>query len=663
MSRLRPHGGGAMGMGVAPGAPRKFSMTSKKARAIRQYDGDEIRIKMGETITIIGIAEDGWLAGTNGECLGSFPADVVELIQVDTTANENEINAAKQAVRLSPPSPGSGRGAPLAGPSKHLPHPVPRKLPAPGAPSSPLAHSSSSPSVSSVPPATRPPAPPSRKAPSPETVSALPHAAPKSPLPPLPAGTKKRGPPPGPPPKARPTPEPQSTPPGRSPPQAPSSNASPRNVDSLTSKQRHREEVIREILTTERDYVKDLDVLVAVFVIPLRAMSVLPEAEIVKLFSNVEMFTAVNSQMLQELEKRVAEAPATGACVGDVFKLMSNFLKMYNVYCSQYYSAIAFLETLEKNVSFKHFLDICHTDDRCRGLSLQSYLIKPVQRICKYPLLLKELLNDTDTDHPDYEALVEAQKKVSEVANFINEETRRAEKARKLLQIQATVDGCIPLVAPTRTFVREDVFKMEKNQAHVFLFNDMIVVAAEKSFAFMRGSGLEFKAAFSLAKARLVVVADTDAIVNAVQLLEDKQNYTLSLPTSAERDAWVKEVRALIKDIQKKKLQDLRGSAHAAGSPKTQTLERASYCANAPKPGAASTPQLQRNPTPQETSREEEEERGASFEARHRRRHSTGSSLLPRPDYEVMGVPKPTPPPRSPQPPSRPPPRPLPART
>lgn len=37
--------------------------------------------------------------------------------------------------------------------------------------------------------------------------------------------------------------------------------------------------------------------------------------------------------------------------------------------------------------------------------NLHDYLIKPVQRICKYPLLFKELLKCTPAEHPDYWAL------------------------------------------------------------------------------------------------------------------------------------------------------------------------------------------------------------------------------------------------------------------
>ncbi len=41
-----------------------------------------------------------------------------------------------------------------------------------------------------------------------------------------------------------------------------------------------------------------------------------------------------------------------------------------------------------------------------RRLDIESFLIKPLQRLCRYPLLLKELLKQTDETHPDHKHIV-----------------------------------------------------------------------------------------------------------------------------------------------------------------------------------------------------------------------------------------------------------------
>lgn len=48
-------------------------------------------------------------------------------------------------------------------------------------------------------------------------------------------------------------------------------------------------------------------------------------------------------------------------------------------------------------------------------LELSSYLIKPVQRLCKYSLLLGQLIKYTLPEHPDRENLEKALKLVSDM--------------------------------------------------------------------------------------------------------------------------------------------------------------------------------------------------------------------------------------------------------
>lgn len=56
---------------------------------------------------------------------------------------------------------------------------------------------------------------------------------------------------------------------------------------------------------------------------------------------------------------------------------------------------------------------------------LQSLLIKPVQRVLKYPLLLEKLVETTIDTHPDYKVIRSAQEAIARVAQDINEIKRR----------------------------------------------------------------------------------------------------------------------------------------------------------------------------------------------------------------------------------------------
>ncbi len=59
-------------------------------------------------------------------------------------------------------------------------------------------------------------------------------------------------------------------------------------------------------------------------------------------------------------------------------------------------------ELKENNARFKEFLVTIRRKNLYNNLDLEDYLIKPVQRLPKYVLLLKLLLKKTSPDHPDY---------------------------------------------------------------------------------------------------------------------------------------------------------------------------------------------------------------------------------------------------------------------
>ena len=99
--------------------------------------------------------------------------------------------------------------------------------------------------------------------------------------------------------------------------------------------------------------------------------------------------------MLKALEEKMSgvaenEEVSIGAC----FTLLADYFKMYKVYCSNQSTSLTTVDTqTKKNPQFKKNLDICHSDPRCKGLFLQSFLIKPIQRVCKYPLLLRVIIS------------------------------------------------------------------------------------------------------------------------------------------------------------------------------------------------------------------------------------------------------------------------------
>jgi len=75
----------------------------------------------------------------------------------------------------------------------------------------------------------------------------------------------------------------------------------------------------------------------------------------------------------------------------------------------------------------------------CRRLDLASYLIKPMQRICKYPLLLKELLKSTPQSHREDKSVNTTKNMVSNALKKVNENKRTVDNLMELLKLQELV--------------------------------------------------------------------------------------------------------------------------------------------------------------------------------------------------------------------------------
>ena len=73
------------------------------------------------------------------------------------------------------------------------------------------------------------------------------------------------------------------------------------------------------------------------------------------------------------------------------------------------------------------------------NIPLEGFLLTPIQKICKYPVQLKELLRHTEVHHADHSQLQAALDATRWTAAFINERKRKFDSLVTLLCWQDTV--------------------------------------------------------------------------------------------------------------------------------------------------------------------------------------------------------------------------------
>ncbi|XP_077056699.1 dynamin-binding protein isoform X5 [Siphateles boraxobius] len=196
-----------------------------------------------------------------------------------------------------------------------------------------------------------------------------------------------------------------------------------------------RLKVIDELLQTEHDYIKDLQMCVKEIIQPLQKKQV-QSIDFDGLFGNINSVIDLSCRLYKNLQ----DTDSTGQVFLDY---KGELEEVYKIYCQNHDDAISLLETYEKDENIqKHVLECL---EKLRGIyrewgktnyiNLGSFLIKPVQRVMRYPLLLMELLSATPESHHDRKQLAEAVMSIKEINVNINEYKRRKDLVVKYRKV------------------------------------------------------------------------------------------------------------------------------------------------------------------------------------------------------------------------------------
>lgn len=193
--------------------------------------------------------------------------------------------------------------------------------------------------------------------------------------------------------------------------------------------------VILELVDTEKSYVKHLNNLLENYLEPLKSASFLSSAEVNALFGNIREIVAFQRLFLQALQEALDMEPGFSKfeqpfefrnvlfSIGSAFLYYASQFKLYSSFCASHSKAQKVLHPSEGNQALQEFL-ASRNPRQQHSATLESYLIKPIQRILKYPLLLQQLKALTTPGSDEHRHLVEALKVMEKVAEHINEMQR-----------------------------------------------------------------------------------------------------------------------------------------------------------------------------------------------------------------------------------------------
>ncbi|XP_059869194.1 rho guanine nucleotide exchange factor 16 isoform X2 [Delphinus delphis] len=302
-------------------------------------------------------------------------------------------------------------------------------------------------------------------------------------------------------------------------------------LDKLPAEEHERQEAIFEILISEFSYQHSLGILVAEFLQSRELRATMTQTEHHHLFSNITDVLSASQRFFEDLEKR----HRAQVCVEDVSDILEEHAERhfhpYVSYCSnEVYQQRALQQLTSSSAAFREALREIEQRPACGGLPMISFLILPMQRVTRLPLLTDTLCLKTQ-GHPErYKAASRALKAISKLVKQCNEGAHRMERMEQMYTLHTQLDfskvkrrpagrsrwepvpwagpeaeqgghrgsdkgrrllGSLPLISASRWLLkRGELFVVEETglfrklssrpTCYLFLFNDVLVVTKKK---------------------------------------------------------------------------------------------------------------------------------------------------------------------------------------
>ncbi|XP_016802635.1 intersectin-1 isoform X4 [Pan troglodytes] len=341
-------------------------------------------------------------------------------------------------------------------------------------------------------------------------------------------------------------------------------------LDMLTPTERKRQGYIHELIVTEENYVNDLQLVTEIFQKPLMESELLTEKEVAMIFVNWKELIMCNIKLLKALRvrKKMSGEKMPVKMIGDILSAQLPHMQPYIRFCSRQLNGAALIQQkTDEAPDFKEFVKRLAMDPRCKGMPLSSFILKPMQRVTRYPLIIKNILENTPENHPDHSHLKHALEKAEELCSQVNEGVREKENSDRLEWIQAHVqceglseqlvfNSVTNCLGPRKFLHSGKLYKAKSNkELYGFLFNDFLLLtqitkplgSSGTDKVFSPKSNLQYKmykTPIFLNEVLVKLPTDPSGDEPIFHISHIDRVYTLRAESINERTAWVQKIKA-----------------------------------------------------------------------------------------------------------------------
>ncbi|XP_061706336.1 uncharacterized protein LOC133517165 isoform X1 [Cydia pomonella] len=216
----------------------------------------------------------------------------------------------------------------------------------------------------------------------------------------------------------------------------------------LSPNEEARQAVIRELISTEADYLRHLISLVQVFMAAAHALQDsgrMLAVDTARLFSNIPdvlnaslaFWEATFYPMLQDAHEN--GTPYNTEFMSNGFGHFREIMQPYERYVNDQTKVLDYFRTLSNNSDFMAYLGWCHGHRTCNRLQLADLMVKPMQRLTKYGILLRRIISHTDAE-PERTSLKIMETNAKNYVLDINRTIRQREELERLEQLANSID-------------------------------------------------------------------------------------------------------------------------------------------------------------------------------------------------------------------------------
>uniref|UniRef100_I3J0C8 FERM, ARHGEF and pleckstrin domain-containing protein 1 n=1 Tax=Oreochromis niloticus TaxID=8128 RepID=I3J0C8_ORENI len=313
--------------------------------------------------------------------------------------------------------------------------------------------------------------------------------------------------------------------------------------------------IAKELLTTERTYLKDLQVITESFQSAVGKDEAFPDSVRSLISANYDPVYKFHQGFLKETEQRLAQWEGRSNAhikgdyqrIGDVLLKNIQGLRQLTIHLQKHSECLVELERACRSSRKVETLCRDFEQQRVCYLPLNIFLLRPLHRLLHYKLILERLCKHYPPTHDDFRDCRAALADISEMVLQLQGIMMKMENFQKLIELKKDLTGVEDLMSPGREFIRLGCLSKLSGkglqQRMFFLFSDCLVYTSRG----MTPSN-QFKVHGQLPLYGMTIRESEEewGVPHSFTLFGQRQSVVVAASCASEMERWVEDIRMAI---------------------------------------------------------------------------------------------------------------------